>query len=440
MPSPAARHWNLQPNLRYLNHGSFGATPKQVLAAQDRYRAQMEADPVRFFCELVYEHLDRSRTATATLANTDPASIVFCRNATAGVLTALEAAAQGIGLHNPAPLGPNDAILTTTHDYAACRHNLTRIAQRTGAHIITTEIPTYEHPDGGPLTPDALAESILSAVTPNTRVALLSLITSPSALVLPADHLLAELNRRGVAVILDAAHGLGALPIDLGRWEREHNLPFFTTNAHKWLCAPKGAAIFCTREDIRDRVRPIILSNDADKDGPIRGRNKYHHEFDYVGTDDVTPWCAIADAIETLPAIGADPESNLGCPDWPSIIERNRKLALAARETIAAAVAPFMHRDITLPHPDLVGPLAAVPLPPRPDTDTRQSPIYPDPLWHTLIEKHRIQIPAWPTPAGRTLRLSAQLYNDHADYNHLAEALTEELAAEQADTAPRSIR
>lgn len=399
----------------FLNHGSFGACPKNVLQAQQSHRNSVEARPVRFYCHGIFEGLDRSRRAIASLVGGKPEDFVFLNNATTAVATVLDNIARGVGLAEAKPLGPGDEILVNTLEYPACLNNIERLAERTGATIIRAEIPWVmqdaEH------TPGSIYEQIIARISNRTRLCLLSLIASPTGMVMPARRLIAELRRRGVATLLDAAHGPGAIDLDLDTLGAE----FTTSNCHKWLCTPKGAAFLHVRPEHQPRFRPLCLSNHANAPEGAKGRSRFNLEFDYMGTDDVTARLTIADAIDLVPKAANR--------DWPGIITHNRDLALAARDCVLERLGT------TKPASDeMVGPLACVPLPEvEPERLARlaaRPTRYNDALQDALLERHSIQIPVWTSGRTRCLRLSAQVYNTIEQYRYLAEAVAEELDRE----------
>lgn len=388
-PSDLARHFRLDPATVHLNHGSFGACPTPVLDAQARYRDRMESDGVRFFVHDVWPLLDRARAALGPIVGADPANLAFVANATTGVTTAL---------HNIA-LEPGDEILVTGAEYTACVNNCRAAARRAGASVVTADLPW---PAPGP---DAVADAILAKVTPRTRIAMFSLVASSTGLRLPVERILPALRARGVTTILDAAHGPGCVPMRLDEWAPD----FATGNAHKWLCAPKGAAFLYAAPRHQAGLRPLVLSNDAERLEEAAARTKrshWHHEFDYAGTDDPSARIAITDAAAFLAGLfpgGLD-----------AVMAHNHALSRQGRDIICNRLG------LEPPAPDaMIGPMAALILPGVTD---------PMALWDRLYHHWRIQIPVWPTPGATTsLRLSAQVYNTPAQYEYLAEALAQEL-------------
>jgi len=209
---------------------------------------------------------------------------------------------------------------------------------------------------------------------------------------------------------VDGAHAPGMLDLDLRRLGAD----YYAANCHKWLCSPKGAGFVYVPRERQGGVRPPIISHGAN--AGLEGPARFRAEFEWTGTRDITPWLAVADAIrfvgELLPG------------GWPAIRERNRTLALWAREHVASRLG------VALPCPDsMVGSLAAIILPEseRFPARGRESHFALHPLSAALFEEYRVEIPVHGCPgSGETLvRLSAALYNERADYERLADALAE---------------
>ncbi len=396
-PSPLADRWAIDPEIVYLNHGSFGACPREVLAAQSRLRERMERELVRFFVEDYDALIDASRRALGELIGASAEDLVFLPNATTGVTAALT---------NLAPrLEPGDEILVNDHEYPGCLNNVKRIASTARASVVSVPLPFPVK------SPDQIEELILARVTGRTRVALLSHITSPTATIMPVERIAGELERRGVVVILDGAHAPGQVTgLNVPRLGGS----FYTANCHKWLCAPKGAAFLWVRSDRQKDFRPLVLSNFAEKPKP--GRKHLLTEFDYIGTSDYTPYITVGDAIRVV--------GGLVPGGWPEVSRRNHDLALKGRDVLCRALG------VEPPVPDaMLGSMASIPLPPAPP-GTR-STRYHDPLQDALVDRHRIQVPVWSGGGKRLFRISAQLYNSLEQYESLAGALSEELARER---------
>ena len=389
--------WALDPDVIYLNHGAFGSCPRPVLEAQQRWRDELEADPNRFFLERYEPALDAAREALAAFLGADPAGLVFVRNATDGVNAVLRSLEPD--------LRPGDEILVTDHAYNACRNAVEATAGRAGARVAVASVPFPIE------SADQVVRAVLDRVGDRTRLALIDHVASPTALVFPVEALVAALEPR-VPVLLDAAHapGMVALSVD------DLGASFTAGNCHKWLCSPKGAGFLHVREDQRERTVPTVISHGWNRVFPST-QNRLHALFDWTGTHDPSAWLSVPDAIRTV--------GEMVPGGWPEVMARNRALALEGLDVLCAALA------VDRPAPDeMIGAMAALPLPPASSDPAQPSGWAEDPLADVLRNRWRIEVPvmSWPAPPHRLVRISAQLYNRPEDYVRLAEALVRELA------------
>jgi isopenicillin-N epimerase len=384
------QHWTLDPQIVFLNHGSFGACPIPVLEAQSRWRAQLEREPVQFFTRVLDRELDAARSVAATFVGARFEDFVFVRNSTAGANAVLRSLA----------FGPGDALLTTDHAYHACRNTLDYVARRSGAQLVVANIPL-------PLTdPDEVTARILEAVTPRVRLALVDHVSSHTGLVFPIASIVAALRERGIETLVDGAHAPGMLPLDVERI----GAGYYVGNFHKWVCAPKGAAMLCVRRDLQPDIHPTVISHGLTSE---RARGRFLEEFDWTGSDDPSPWLCVPDAIAFLDSVLPG--------GFAEVRTRNRALVLQARTLLGQALG------VQFPAPEsMIGSLCALPLPEVPREVSEADGAA---LSLALYERHRIEVPVFVRAAAprRMLRVSAQLYNTLGDYQLLAEALRVEL-------------
>ena len=377
--------WCLDPAVTYLNHGSFGACPAAVLAVQSALRLEMEREPVDFLAVKLQGRLDTARDALSSFLGAAAADLVFVSNATTGVNAVLRSLT----------FAPGDELLTTNHTYAACRKTIDYVAARSGARVLVATVPF-------PLdTDEQVIEPILACVSPRTRLAVLDHVTSPTALVLPVARLIAELRSRGIETLVDGAHAPGMLPLALTAL----GAAYYTGNAHKWLCAPKGAAFLHVRRDRQAGLHPSVISH-----GYPRG---FQAEFDWTGTCDPTPWLCIPEAIRYM--------GSLLPGGWPELMTRNRALALQARDILCTALG------LNAPAPDgMIGSMASITLPAA-DPGSPAARLDSDALCEWFRERG-VRTWLYPHPVP-VLRAAAQLYNNRDQYQRLATLLAEALHA-----------
>jgi isopenicillin-N epimerase len=306
---------------------------------------------------------------------------------------------------------PGDELLTNDHEYNATINAIRAVAARDGARVVVTPIP---FPLAGP---EVVRDAILGAVTDRTRLVVVSHVTSPTALIFPIAEIVSALAARGIDTLVDGAHAPGMVPVELDTL----GAAYWTGNGHKWLCGPKGAAVLWVRADRRESIHPLVVSHGAN--AVLGDRTRFRHEFDWVGTSDPTGYLTLPAAIDWMDRC-AIPEGG----GWPAIMAANRALALRGRDIVAAALG------IEAPATDaMLGSMAALPLV---DVSNEAAATA---LAAALEAEDRIQVPIgpWPVRAAQRddetpqilLRISAQRYNEIADYERLADALVRRLRA-----------
>ncbi len=364
--------------MAYLNHGSFGATLRRVLRAQERWRVRMERQPMRFFLD---ECEPAMRVVAEDLARFVGASgddLAFVENATGGANAVLRSL----------DLGPGDEVVTTQHVYPAVGFTLGWVLERSGASLRQVELPF-------PLVDPAIVlDRIEAAITDRTRLVLVDHVTSATALVLPVDAIVALCRERGVPVFVDGAHAPGMLDLDLGALGPD----WYVGNCHKWLCAAKGCAFLWAnpeRPEARKDLHPAVLSN-------YTGRG-FPKEFDWIGTRDPTAWLSLDEALAFQREIGP-----------ARIREHNHELVMEGAHILCELWG------CALPSPEsMIGSLVALPSPVAVEPSEAGVRELSGWLWGT----HRIEPMPVPFGGRMWIRISAQLYNEAQEYERLGRAL-----------------
>jgi isopenicillin-N epimerase len=375
------RHeWMLDPDFLTVNHGSFGATPRVVLAVQEEWRRRMEAQPTRFMHAMLPEALRATADRLARFMGAGGKDIAFVENATAGCNAVLRSRR----------LQPGDEVLVLSHVYGAVRNTVRYVTELADARLIQAAVP-FPNPDA-----EGVIAALEAAITPRTRLAVLDHITSPSALVLPVDRMVAACHGRGVPVLVDGAHAPGQVDLNLPAIGAD----WYVGNCHKWLCAPKGTAFLWAAPDRQQGLHPVTISHGYEKG--------FHEEFDWTGTRDFSAFLAVPAAIDFHARLGG-----------PALRQRN--VALAAEAT--SLLARRLNTEIGATGP-LAGAMGVVRLPVAGEVTAERA----EALRARLLEA-KTDAPLHVIAGSLWLRLSAHAYNELPDYEHLAEITARVLRA-----------
>ena len=362
--------WDLAPGLHYLNHGGFGGVPRVVREAADAIRAEADANPTDFLTRTYWDRLLRVRRRVATFLHADPEGLVFVPNATAGIATVLAAMR----------LAPGDEVVTTDHCYGAVRVAL----EQTPADLRIATVPLDSESD------EQVVEAILAETSARTKAIVVDHVASSSGFTFPVDAIVRAAHERDIAVCIDAAHALAMLDVDVTALDAD----YWVGNLHKWLCAPRSAAVIVAAPQHRDMLRPLVPSH-------MYGEG-LHLAFDWTGTYDPAPVLAAPAAINWLTHLG-----------WEQIRARQRDLAAGGAAAIALALGTRVPVDEHFASALRVAEL------PQPLTFDQARAVE-----RRLLEDHRIEVPIMAmTGAWRLVRVSGAIYNEPADYEALARAL-----------------
>ncbi len=380
---PSRRLWLLEEDMAFLNHGSFGATPRRVLAAQDRWRLALERQPMRFMMEELAPALRAAASDVAGFVGARGDDVAFVENTTGGVNAILRSLA----------LSPGDEVLTSDHVYPAVLKTMAYVCRRAGAAVRLAAV-------GLPVAdPQTIIDAFARAITPATKLLVVDHIASGSALVFPIRELVALGARHGVPVLVDGAHGLGMVPLDLGSL----GATWYVANCHKWLCAPKGSAVLWANPDdpaSRAGLHAPVISHGFDEPFPA--------EFDWVGTRDFSAWLSVTEALALRRELG---DARVRAHNDGLAQQGGRIVAEACGGTLAGPEA-------------MMGSMASVLVPGFAGATQALGDRLRALLWST--DRIEIGVPAL---LGRLIvRVSGQLYNEQSEMERLASVLPARLA------------
>lgn len=369
----------LDAKVTFLNHGSFGATPKPVFREYQRWQRELERQPVEFLGRRHNELMKTARGALARYLGTSVENIVYSQNVT----MALNIVARSL------KLGPGDEVLSTDHEYGAIDRMWSFLAREHGFTYRTQPIPL-------PLTTAAdFVASFWRGVTPRTRVIFLSHITSPTALIFPVERIVRRARDAGILTIVDGAHAPGQIRLSLDSLGAD----FYGGNLHKWLCAPKGAGFLYARPEVQHLLKPLVVSWGYDPETPSGSTFVDHHQW--WGTRDIAAFLSVPAAI--------DFQQN---HRWDEIRVACHNLAVESQGRIChlTGLAP-LHTDAE----SWFQQMFAAPLPANADLLTLKTRLY---------DEYHIEVPLITWNDHKLIRVSIQAYNSRRDVDRLLRALT----------------
>jgi isopenicillin-N epimerase len=378
-PSPESlrEQFLLDPGIVFLNHGSFGATPRPVFERYQAWQRQLEREPVAFVARRQEPLLDAARARIATYLNASADDLTFVTNATSG----LNVVARSL------PLAPGDEILTTDLEYGALDMTWEHVCAKAGARYIHQPIPL-------PVTSaETIVEALWAGVTERTRAIFLSHITSGTALILPVEQICARAREAGILTIIDGAHVPGQLELDLAAVGADA----YAGNFHKWLCTPKGSAFLHVRPEHHEWVESLAISWGWSGDHTFVSRNQKQ------ATRDVSALLAVGRGIDFQRE-----------HRWPLVRERCFNMLAAFRRRMHDRLGT----DPLYPDtPEWYRQLAVITLPESAPAD----------LHDRLFYQHGIEVPITGHGDWRFVRVSVQGYTTEDDLDALAAALDAEI-------------
>jgi len=372
----------LDPDVVFLNHGSFGACPREVFNVFQQWQLELERNPVEFLGRRSAGLLAAARARLAAYLGASAEHLVFVPNATTGVNTVARSL----------PLRPGDEVLATDHEYGACDAAWRHLCEQRGAVYQRVEIPL-------PFDRSGFVDRMLAAVTPRTRVLFASHITSTTALIFPVAELCARARERGLLTVIDGAHAPGQIPLDLDSIGAD----FYTGNAHKWLCAPKGAGFLHARPEHHALLdAPVVSWGYAAAVSGHTGFDAYtghtvlERRLQWQGTRDLAAYLTVPAAIDFQTR-----------HDWPAVQQRCHGMA---RDTLYRFAGRFGLPPVC--GDDDFAQMVVMPVPHRNAEALRQR----------LFSESRIEIPVTQHAGHTFVRLSVQGYTTAEDIRRLEQA------------------
>lgn len=331
-------HFLLDPSYHNLNHASFGTIPSYISERLHHYQTLHERTPDPFIRYTYPTLLDANRTAIAKLLNAPHVDeVVFVPNATVGINTVLRALSEAWNLDG------NDEILFFSTIYGACGKTVDYVSDSTHGQVNGRAIElTYPVSDAAILSSFRAAVAAAKTNGKRPRIAIFDTVSSLPGVRFPYEAMVAACRELGILSLVDAAQGVGMLPLDLTELDPD----FLVSNCHKWLFVPRGCAVFYVPLRNQHLIRSTIptshgyvpLDPSTLRANPLPSSTKspFVSNFEYVGTLDNSPYLCVEDAIEWRKTVLGGEER---------IRRYLRALAEEGGEQVAAALGTWVMRN-----------------------------------------------------------------------------------------------
>ena len=367
----------LDPDITFLNHGSFGACAKPVYENLLNWQMQMEWEPVHFFEETIFDALKKSRQILGKYINCPADDMVYFPNPT----TAINAAARSLKLE------PEDEVLSTNHIYGALDRTWKYICNKNEAKFVKADIPFPIQ------SKDEFLIRFFKAITSKTRVIFLSHITSMTAMIFPVEEVVEFAGENNILSIIDGAHVPGHIPLNINTL----NPDIYTGACHKWMCSPKGTSFLYVKKEMQENIHPLVVSWGWESENPSDSQFLDWHEWQ--GTRDMSAFLTIPTSVKFM-------DDN----DWPNVSRKCREMVIQTRNQL------LNYLKISPPCPDdWLGQMASIPMPFNDAFEIK----------NVLLNKYHIQVPIFTWEGKVYLRYSIQAYNSESDLEKLLSAIKE---------------
>jgi isopenicillin-N epimerase len=371
----------LDPDIIFLNHGSFGATPREVFDVYQDWQRRLEAHPVKFIARDLFGHFKETRETLGAYLNTDADDLVLVPNATFGV----NIVARSLKLE------AGDEILMSDHEYGACYNAWLLNTQGTGVKIAEQEIPLPIQ------SPEDVLEEFWKGVNERTKLIFLSQITSATAICFPVKEICKRARQAGILTLIDGAHAPGQVDLDL----TEIGADFYVGNCHKWMLSAKGAGFLHVQKEHQNLLEPLVVSWGWGENSPYTTGSRFLDNLEWWGTKDPAAHLSVGVAIKFL-------EKN----DWHTVRTYSHQLVTEALQKIQqiTGLPPIYPSD----HQNYYNQMAIASLPLGDNTVGFQEALY---------AQYKIEIPIIRWKERSFVRVSIQAYNTPEDVDRLAEGI-----------------
>ena len=367
----------LDPNITFLNHGSFGACPQPIFNEYQRFQRELESDPVHFIQKKLPVYLKQAKAPLAEFIGCNPKDFFFVPNPTVAINTVMRSL----------QLQPGDEILATNHEYGAMDRTWHFYCKKSGAKYVRQPITLPV------VSKEQMIAEFWKGYTSKTKVIFLNHISSSTALIFPVKEICDKAQELGLITIVDGAHVPGHIDLNL----TDLNPDFYTGTLHKWMLAPKGSSFLYVKKEFQDDIDPLVVSWGYESLAPSESRFLDYHE--YQGTNDHSAFLCTPAVINFL-------KEN----DWNAKSEACKQIVLENYQRFCDLLQTQPIAPITS---EFLGQMASIPV----------KTSKPAELKDLLYDQYKIQIPVMPLNDKVYVRYSINAYNTQEDLEVLYRAL-----------------
>lgn len=371
--------FQLDPNITFLNHGSFGSCPKPIFEEFQRFQSELESDPVEFIQRKQPKYLKTARESLANFVGCQAQDLFFTANPTFAINIIMRSL----------KLVEGDEILSTNHEYGAMDRTWNFYCKKSGAKYIRQNISLPI------VSKEQIIEEFWKGYNSNTKVVFLNQMSSATALIFPIKEICDKAQQLGLITIVDGAHVPGHIDLNL----TELNPDYYTGTLHKWMLAPKGSSFLYVKREFQNDLEPLVVSWGYESVAPGESQFLDYHELQ--GTRDVSAFLCTPKVVEFL-------EEN----NWKAISESCKQIVLANYQRFCDLLNTKPLSPLTT---EFLGQMASVPINVTNAAELKE----------LLYSKYKIQIPIMPLNGNFYIRYSINAYNSQEDLDKLYNALEE---------------
>ena len=369
----------INPEITYLNTGSYGACPKPIFDDYQKWQRELEFEAVQFISVNGPKYLEQSRNALANFIHCNGDDVVYVPNPTY---------ASNI-IVKSLKLNPGDEVLTTDLEYGAIDKTWEYYCKKSNAKVIRQKI---ELPI---VSKETFIEQFFRGLSNKTVAVFLSHITSTTALMFPVKEICEIAKEKGLLTCIDGAHAPGHLPIDLSQLKAD----IYTGACHKWMMTPKGSSFLYVKRELQPLFDPLVISWGYESANPSHSKFLDYHQLQ--GTRDISAFLTIPKAIEFMK------EHN-----WHQVAAECRALI----KKNAVKFCDLLGSSVLAPLTDnFIGQMISFPL------KTSQ----PEKIYRQLFDTYKIEVPIMKHGERIFIRISVQGFNNQHDFDKLYAALEE---------------